>query len=361
MARARPRSDEVPTLSTVADVMRELYHYGLDNFEDVSIPGNYASPDQLREAIRQYESFVQACRSRLDAVLPDIDKRYDNSRPQSVSDVLEAVTDTGYAISYALAKLKGPAPVLSSEERRNDKSGVTSHAVVLVHGIRDRGFWQNHLSTELRHAGFDVFPTSYGLWSALRFWMPIPILREQARHQVERQIRSILQNTGHEAVSVVAHSFGTHVVAHLLVEAIGIKWHRIIFCGSVVRRDFAFEQIGGAFSGPILNEVGTRDPWPALAESSTWGYGAAGSYGFNHPLVRDRWHQCAGHGYYLTERFCREFWIPFLRDGVLVDGERAIAPPLWVRFFSRIQLKWIVIGLAAALVLWLTLHFIIGG
>jgi hypothetical protein len=62
-----------------------------------------------------------------------------------------------------------------------------------------------------------------------------------------------------------------------------------------------------------MNEVGTRDIWPAIAESITSGYGSAGTYGFLRPLVRDRWHNGAHHGYFLNPSFCKKFWVPFLK------------------------------------------------
>jgi len=78
--------------------------------------------------------------------------------------------------------------------------------------------------------------------------------------------------------SIIAHSFGTYVVAEILREKFTMQAERVIFCGSVLRYDFPFEQIDGRFKGEIINEVGTADPWPALAESVTTGYGAAGTF-----------------------------------------------------------------------------------
>ena len=110
---------------------------------------------------------------------------------------------------------------------------------------------------------------------------------------------------------MIAHSFGTFVIAHLIRKDFAIKFHRVIFCGSVVQYGFPFEQIQERFSKPIINEVGTRDIWPAIAESVTIGYGSAGTYGFRRPLVRDRWHNGARHGYFLDPAFCKTFWSPF--------------------------------------------------
>jgi hypothetical protein len=125
-----------------------------------------------------------------------------------------------------------------------------------------------------------------------------------------------------------------------------IKFHRIIFCGSVVRYGFPFEQFQNRFTQPIINEVGTRDIWPAIAESITLGYGSAGTYGFRRPLVRDRWHNGARHGYFLDPEFCNKFWSPFLRDGTFVAGSGTPEnTSLWLQCLSIAKIKYLLAAL----------------
>jgi hypothetical protein len=86
------------------------------------------------------------------------------------------------------------------------------------------------------------------------------------------------------------------------------------------------------------------DQWPAIAESITWGYGSAGTYGFRRPRVRDRWHASVGHSHFLTPEFCEQYWVPFLRDGTIVEGSLSPeAPPLWVRTVSILELKYLLL------------------
>jgi hypothetical protein len=126
--------------------------------------------------------------------------------------------------------------------------------------------------------------------------------------------------------------------------------HRVIFCGSVLRHSFPFERIRGRFTPPIINEVSARDPWPAIAKNITSGYGAVGTRGFNNSQVNDRWHLGFGHSQYLTETFCKTFWIPFFESGKVVSGasvrEQA---PLWCRGLWALTNKYFWIVLAAAL------------
>jgi hypothetical protein len=83
--------------------------------------------------------------------------------------------------------------------------------------------------------------------------------------------------------------------------------------------------------------------------------GSAGTYGFRRPLVRDRWHNGARHGFFLDSEFCKRFWSPFLKDGTLVAGAHTPeSPPRWLRFLSIVKLNY----LLAALILLLTISIV---
>jgi len=200
------------------------------------------------------------------------------------------------------------------------------HVVILVHGIRDFALWQTTIRSALEEESFKAEATNYGRFNLLQFLVPFSYFRKKAIATVWNQIRIVKQNNEGALLSVVAHSFGTFVIAHLIQENFDIKFHRVIFCGSVVRYGFPFEQFQNRFAQPIVNEVGTRDIWPAMAESITFGYGSAGTYGFRRPLVRDRWHNEAHHGYFLDPLFCKKYWIPFLKNGEVVAGAAAPEP-----------------------------------
>jgi pimeloyl-ACP methyl ester carboxylesterase len=143
-----------------------------------------------------------------------------------------------------------------------------------------------------------------------------------------------------EKVSVISHSFGTYVVAKILADHDELNWYRIIFVGSVVREDFDFGKVIDRFDDPLLSEVGTRDFWPALAESAGWGYGSIGSTQLNRPGTVTRWHKNYSHGDFLTPEFCNEFWVPFLRGEAPKAAADPTPMPLWVRILSALPLRW---------------------
>lgn len=193
-----------------------------------------------------------------------------------------------------------PAAQEAEEHQPVDPQTARTDVVILVHGIRDFALWQNSVRSSLEEAGFVVEATNYGRLNLIRFLLPFHWLRAYAIRAVAKQIRIVELRHPNKRISVIAHSFGTHVIALLLRDEFDTRFHRMIFCGSVVQYDFPFEQCVGRFEPELLNEVGTDDIWPAIAESVTVGYGSAGTYGFRRPLVRDRWHNGAQHGFFLT-------------------------------------------------------------
>ena len=230
--------------------------------------------------------------------------------------------------------------------------------VILVHGINTRAQWMGEIKETLQRAGFVVAPTSYGRFGVPRFLAPFPRLRKKAIERVVKDIRTAIRVYKIEAginptnLSIISHSFGTYVVGKILTDYPEFYWHRIIFCGSVIRDDFPFDQVLERFSPPLLNEVGTRDYWPALAESVGWGYGSVGSNGFNRPPVETRWHRQFRHSDFLTEKFAVEFWVPFLKGEKPKFSDKHAELPFWIRVISSLPLRLIPPSVLAATLLW---------
>lgn len=235
-----------------------------------------------------------------------------------------------------------------------------THLVVLVHGMNTRAHWMTEVRDLLEEEGFAAVSTSYGYFSPFKFLSPFRIFRQTAIDRILSDIRTaralFVKKVGSEPqkMSIISHSFGTYVVARILEEAEDLKWNRVIFCGSVVREDFSFVKVIDRFDEPLLNEIGTKDYWPALAESCGWGYGSVGTTGFNRPGVHTRWHDGLAHSDFLTADFCKAYWVDFLRDGKLrrAKGDPK-GMPLGVRLLAALPLRYIPILLAIAACLFL--------
>jgi hypothetical protein len=219
-----------------------------------------------------------------------------------------------------------------------------------VHGIRTHADWYQDIRRELLSDGFKVHLTNYNGFDFFKFLLPFNYFRKQVIDKVYRQIRAAIRDNPEAVHSIIAHSFGTYIVSHILQNEFDIQIGRVIFAGSVVRYDFPFEQFRERFEGEILNEVATHDPWPAIAESLTTGYGSAGTFGFKRPHLIDRWH-VGGHSHVINGDHCRMYWLPFLNNGDVVEIDASTKVPSWIRFLNAIQLKYWIVSAALLIVL----------
>jgi hypothetical protein len=199
------------------------------------------------------------------------------------------------------------------------------HVVILVHGIRDEALWMQDIRATLQDEGFLAEPTNLDRISAADFANPFSTVPDEAINELERQINGIFKKYRNRSArfSVIAHSFGTYAFSEVLKRHKGRPFHKLIFCGSIVRFDFPFEDYQTKFKEPVCNEVGTFDFWPALATRVNKKYGRSGSVGFKVVFTQDYWHLNARHSDFLNSEFCRKYWIPVLRDR---DSERPRLP-----------------------------------
>jgi pimeloyl-ACP methyl ester carboxylesterase len=230
--------------------------------------------------------------------------------------------------------------------------------VILVHGIRTRAEWQGRIRGLLEADGeTDVETLGYGYFDALRFLCPL-ITRRAPIVEVERNIRDAFKlHADHGEVVFVGHSFGTYILGKILAERPDIVPDRVLLCGSIVSRKFRWDKLPNRPKG-VLNEAGSRDIWPILANSTTWGYGSTGTFGFKAAGVRDRYHNCA-HSDYFKPGFAEEYWLPWIKAGKLVPSPFEIgaqAPtPFFKNLLELLPIKYILI-LILVIAAWLVLH-----
>jgi small GTP-binding protein len=303
-------------------------------------------PDRPHEHVRYEHLLALEARYGLDhAYLPE-----GASREYSVSELLSGVRRDARAPDPRAPYRPHDRPDYQQRSVEDRATDTTPHVVVLIHGIRTRALWQAEIGRVLESAGFTCQPTNYGYFDLFRFLCPWQIFADPVIDDITRQIRHSMKNGA--PCSIIAHSFGSFVFSRILRRS-ELDFQRVILCGSVVPHHFRFEDYSSRFAEPIVNEVGTRDVWPVLAETVTFGYGSAGTYGFRRPTVRDRWHNGKAHGDFLTREFCRKYWLPFLRDGTIADNQQQPeTPPSWVQLVSVIQPRYLIpVGLMV-LALW---------
>ena len=230
--------------------------------------------------------------------------------------------------------------------------------VILVHGILTRAEWQGRIRNLLEADGqTDVEALVYGYFDVFRFLCPV-ITRRGPIAEIERNIRDALKlHSADGELVFVGHSFGTYILGKILSERPDITPDRVLLCGSILSRKFRWDKLPNRPHG-VLNEVGSRDIWPILANSTTWGYGSTGTFGFKTAGVRDRYRNCA-HSDYFKAGFAEEYWLPWVVAGNLVPSllETGTHPPTpcFKNLLELLPIKYILI-LLSVIGAWLVMH-----
>ena len=232
------------------------------------------------------------------------------------------------------------------------KAGGKRQLVILLHGIRTRAEWQGRIRHLLEADGRTVVEAlGYGYFDVFRFLCPF-FTRRGPINEVLAKIRDAfnLQRNREPEVIFVGHSFGTYILGTILSENPDIKPDRVLLCGSILSRTYRWDKLPNR-PRLVLNEVGSRDIWPILAKSITWNYGSTGTFGFQTPGVRDRYHNLA-HSDYFKPGFAEEYWVPWIRDGAEKQTAYEISDrpstPFFKNLLEIVPLKWVIIFLLLA-------------
>lgn len=227
----------------------------------------------------------------------------------------------------------------------------TTHAILLVHGIRDQGEWQDQVACVLKRLpGVEVFPIGFGYLNVFAFLFPF-IWRGRAIAEVERKFNAAVAECPGAKVSVIAHSFGTYAVVKMLEQRTDVKLHRLVLCGSIVSRSFDWGLLRPRLEHRVLNDYGYEDVWPVMAASVSFTFGPTGTFGCRTPQVIDRPHRF-GHGGFFGWKpdgfydpdFAERYWLSLFRDGQVVEGDRLPSRPWLLSVLPLV--KWVVLAVA---------------
>jgi pimeloyl-ACP methyl ester carboxylesterase len=237
---------------------------------------------------------------------------------------------------------------ISEDPAAQANFAVKRRLVILVHGIRTRAEWQGRIRQLFEADGqTDVETLGYGYFDVFRFVFPF-FTRRGPIEEIERNIRDALKlYPKRDEVVFVGHSFGSYILGTILSEQPDIDVDRVLLCGSILSRKFRWDKLPNRPKA-VLNEVGSRDIWPILAHSITWGYGSTGTFGFKTAGVRDRYHDCA-HSDYFNPGFAEEFWVPWIHLGIRKASPFETAAQTPTPFFKNllevVPLKYLILSL----------------
>lgn len=174
------------------------------------------------------------------------------------------------------------------------------HLVFILHGIRDQGFWAKRISREIKKQYRDKHPVgghklrtitpSYGFFSMWDFLLPGG--RTKALHWfLDQYANAKIMYPETEVVDAIAHSNGTYLIAEAIRQCKEVKFRKVIFANSVVRRDFwsqEFESLSSQLKC-FFNIIGRSDIVVGLLPGAMetipmlnkfLNVGGAGAYGF---------------------------------------------------------------------------------
>ncbi len=197
--------------------------------------------------------------------------------------------------------------------------------LITVHGIRTFGNWQERLEALVRQQtpSLSVRNYKYGYFSLLAFMFPP--LRWLLTLRFQRELLRITTEAKWKRIDIVAHSFGSHLVAWSLLKLArtkGPKINTIIFCGSVLKRSFPWGDLVGSRVRRVVNDCGMYDWVLALNQLAVVFTGMAGLVGFSgmtSDYFRNRWYRFGHSGFFTKhgspdDAFMKRYWVPLLAN-----------------------------------------------
>ena len=206
----------------------------------------------------------------------------------------------------------------------------TLRLIVTVHGIRTFGHWQERLEGLIHEVSPQIYVVHYkfGYFSVLAYL--VPPLRWLIIRRFRRALLDHVDRLCPNTLAIVAHSFGTHIVASALK---GISKGRIpvvdliIFAGSVLKSNFRWQELIPSRVRSVVNECGIADSvllWNQLFVLFTGMAGRLGFAGLTGSHFRNRFHRFGHSGYFAgthddTPDFMQRHWVPLLTAPNLSD------------------------------------------
>jgi len=186
------------------------------------------------------------------------------------------------------------------------------NTVFVIHGIRDDGFWTHRIAEKVRELGsktdqgvttFRSWTPSYGYFAMLPFVLPW-IRREKVEWFADQYVTAFAQYPLSD-FHYVGHSNGTYLAARALTQYPAIHFQHVLFAGSVVRRDYPWEEMLRDRRITAFQNIVAADDWVValLPKSVAWirafDLGGAGFDGFDdagQPGITEYRYLLGGHG-----------------------------------------------------------------
>lgn len=200
--------------------------------------------------------------------------------------------------------------------------------VLVVHGMNTRGEWQEELSWLVGRTYRHMVPVAIYKYGKIQPGVMFPARQRALARKLEAKLTKLSEEARHAGYDgvpdVIAHSFGTWLVAEALDRNETLRIGRLILLGSVVRPTYPWQKlIDRNQIDAVLNHGATDDQWVPRAQFFIPGSGPGGKHGFAPPVTNVPATNFRHSTYFLPDRLRGVFedvWKPFLQSEV---------PPPW--------------------------------
>jgi hypothetical protein len=220
--------------------------------------------------------------------------------------------------------------------------------LVALHGVRTIGRWQEQLQWLIDREFRRTVPFRNWKYGRIVLSALIPALQRRLvwrflaeMRDAKAELHGVLRAGEAPSPDVIAHSFGTWIVAHALVEDASLRLGNVILVGSIIRPDWPWEQaLERGQVAAVLNYCGDRDPWVRLAERFIPDAGPSGVIGFSRQdqrlvnILRPGGRHASAFAPESLALTFDDVWRPFLanrRDDIDPTGHQLLDPPHWRR------------------------------
>ena len=209
---------------------------------------------------------------------------------------------------------------------------------LVVHGMNTVGDWQEKLTWLIGRMYGRMVPVAIYKYGVIRPGVMFGWRQRQLMRKLQAKMR-ILSAEAAEAKlqgkpDVIAHSFGTWLIANALLDDETLVIGRLILLGAVVPPNFPWQTLLDRKQVEhVLNHGATKDAWVPLAH---WGIphsGPGGTRGFPPPIVNIRAEGFGHSDYFLSDDRLREVfdgvWRPFLSWSAPQFQQPVVQPRPW--------------------------------
>lgn len=156
-------------------------------------------------------------------------------------------------------------------------------AVVAIHGMNTRGAWQERLGFLLSGMYGRSIPLAVHKYGLIITGVILRWRQRQLTKRFVSQLKLVSADLGDRPFGnrpdVIAHSFGTWLLYHALLEDESLRVGHVILAGCILPPNTRWSQFGDRV-GPVLNIYGGKDPWTRVAAYIIPDSGPAGRRGF---------------------------------------------------------------------------------